>query len=343
MNPNAAAIMIKITRRCLRASCLTFCPVVRSSSDPAGLFAFPFLYSIWVEFGGISISMLLAVVLCYRWTRWTVNTDCFKFAKILQLMDDTNHTSHKKMRFATTCLFWWIRQIVMTDAVVWYLYFLLDLCCLWEVPRGRSMIEYPLTLQISNKKLIALFSRYARDVRGCSRIWRPVDKAWMLEQQINKFRSDWLKKIMNGTETHSMIQPDYSLGSFSTAPPRSHGWCPLTSHSFHSFNFTSTLSEGQKKGGPKLWVLYFGLWVAGPHNFPCCVGWVTLPWNTQHDPTSLLSFSTIQPRSHGWCRRTFHSFHSFSFISRLSGRRREGGQKKGFHSGPKRWILYFEL
>ena len=37
----------------------------------------------------------------------------------------------------------------------------------------------------------------------------------------------------------------------------------------------------QKKGfysGPIIWDSYFGLWVVGPHNFPCCVGWVPLPF-----------------------------------------------------------------
>ena len=36
---------------------------------------------------------------------------------------------------------------------------------------------------------------------------------------------------------------------------------------------------GQKKGfhpGPTMWVSSFGLRIAGPHNFPCCVGLVLL-------------------------------------------------------------------
>ena len=52
----------------------------------------------------------------------------------------------------------------------------------------------------------------------------------------------------------------------------------------------------QKKGfhpGPIMWVSYSGLWVAGPNNFSCCVGWVLLP-------SQQASGSTFSPKSHSF-------------------------------------------
>ena len=56
--------------------------------------------------------------------------------------------------------------------------------------------------------------------------------------------------------------------------------------------------RGQKEGfhlGPIMWVSYFGLWVAGPHSFPC-VGWVPLPFQKALG-------SPFSPTSHSLGRR----------------------------------------
>ena len=53
---------------------------------------------------------------------------------------------------------------------------------------------------------------------------------------------------------------------------------------------------GQKKdfhSGPIMRVSYFGLWVSGPYNFPCCVGWVPLPFQKA-------SGSTFSSKSHSF-------------------------------------------
>ena len=62
------------------------------------------------------------------------------------------------------------------------------------------------------------------------------------------------------------------------------------------------VSRGQKKtfhSEPIMWVSYFGLWVAGPHNFSCCAGWVPLPFQKAPIPHFLLyqtnNFSRFTP------------------------------------------------
>ena len=54
---------------------------------------------------------------------------------------------------------------------------------------------------------------------------------------------------------------------------------------YHELSFVHK-GGGQNKGfhsGPIMWVSYFGLWVTGPHNFSCCVGWVPLPFQKKSD------------------------------------------------------------
>ena len=75
-------------------------------------------------------------------------------------------------------------------------------------------------------------------------------------------------------------------------------------NSLHFANVISPLSSkggGQKKGfhsEPKMWVSYFGLWVASPNNFPCCVGWVPLPFQKapgSHFFPNLTRFNRFTP------------------------------------------------
>ena len=47
-----------------------------------------------------------------------------------------------------------------------------------------------------------------------------------------------------------------------------------------------------------MWLAYFGLWVAGPHNFPCCVWWVPSPFKRHWVPhflPNLTHFSRLTP------------------------------------------------
>ena len=83
---------------------------------------------------------------------------------------------------------------------------------------------------------------------------------------------------------------------------------------------------GQNKGfhsGPIMWVSYFGLWVAGPHNFPCCVGWVPLPFQKATDsPFSSKSHtfgrlpSIFYPHFSSFCTMypNFGSFYASGFF-----------------------------
>ena len=74
----------------------------------------------------------------------------------------------------------------------------------------------------------------------------------------------------------------------------------------------------QKKGfhpGLIMWVSYFGLWVARPHDFPCCIGWVPLPFQKAlgflFPPKSYLRFTPILPTFSYFFCNLYPNFGSF--------------------------------
>ena len=67
----------------------------------------------------------------------------------------------------------------------------------------------------------------------------------------------------------------------------------------------------QKKGfypGPVMWVSYFGLWAACLHNFPCCVGWVPLPFQKA-------SGSPFSPKSDSFLSIFTYLYPNFSVLA----------------------------